>query len=79
MAFLPRTTDRPPLLYRIPILGRIARETLEGDEETPFYTLAAVLSIWAIAVIKFGYAGLIIGALTMTAVMFLVLIRLTRG
>ncbi len=79
MAFLPRSDDRIPLLYRLPILGRMARETLEGDEETPFYALAAVVSLWAIAVFKFGYAGLIIGALIMTATMFLVLIRLTRG
>ncbi len=79
MAFLPRSGDRTPLLYRLPILGRMARETLEGDEDTPFYALAAVVSLWAIAVFKFGYAGLITGALIMTFVMLLVLIRLTRG
>lgn len=72
--------DRPtPLLYRLPLLGRMLRETLEGDADTPFYALATVVSVWGIAIFKFGYAGLIVGALTMTAAMVLILIRLTRG
>ncbi|PIV72696.1 MAG: hypothetical protein COW55_15930 [Rhodobacteraceae bacterium CG17_big_fil_post_rev_8_21_14_2_50_65_11] len=78
MSYIPNG-DRTPLLYRLPILGRMIRETLEGDEDTPFYALAAVLSLWAIAVITFGYPGLITGALIMTATILLILIRLTRG
>lgn len=78
MSFIPNQA-RTPLLYRLPILGRMIRETVEGDEDTPFYALAAVISLWAIAVLTFGYAGLITGALIMAATMLLILIRLTRG
>jgi len=78
MSFIPNN-ERTPILYRLPILGRMIRETVEGDEDTPFYALAAVISLWAIAVLTFGYAGLITGALIMAATMLLILIRLTRG
>lgn len=78
MSFIPNG-NRTPLLYRLPILGRMIRETLEGDEDTPFYALVAVFSLWAIAVLTYGYAGLITGALIMTATIMVILIRLTRG
>jgi len=78
MSFIPGS-DRTPLLYRLPILGRMIRETLEGDEDTPFYALAAIVSLWGIAIFQFGYAGLITGALIMAALMVLILVRLTRG
>ena len=78
MSFIP-DRNRTPLLYRLPILGRMIRETVDGDEDTPFYALAAVLSLWAIAVLTFGYAGLITGALAMAGLTLLILIRLTRG
>ena len=78
MSFIPDKESRP-LLYRVPILGRMIRETLEGDEDTPFYALAGVISLWAIAILTYGYAGLITGALVMTGTMLLILIRLTRG
>jgi len=79
MSFAPRPAPRAPLIYRLPVLGRMIRETLDGEADTPFYALASVISLWAIAMLKYGYAGLITGALIMTGVMMLVLIRLTRG
>ncbi len=67
------------ITYRIPLLGRIARETVEGDEDTPFYAIAMVVGLWGSAVLIWGYAGLIIPALILVAVMFLTLIRITLG
>ncbi|MBF9049395.1 hypothetical protein GTA62_01840 [Roseobacter sp. HKCCD9010] len=67
------------ITYRIPLIGRMAREIVEGDEDTPFYAVAMLVSLWASAFIIFGYAGLIIPALIMVAVMFLTLIRITMG
>ena len=65
---------KPPLLYRIPVLGRMARETLDGDEDTPFYAIAAVASLWISGFLTIGYPALIIGALGLTALMFVILI-----
>jgi len=65
--------------YRIPLLGRIARETAEGDADTPFYAIAMVVGLWGSAILIWGYPGLIIPALILVAVMFLTLIRITLG
>ncbi len=71
--------EKTPFLYRIPILGRMARETLDGDEDTPFYAIVAILSLWLGGFLTIGYPALIIGGLMMTAVMFLVIIRISLG
>ncbi len=79
MAYAPMPNGKLPFLYRIPVLGRMARETFEGDDDTPFYAVAIIVGLWGSATLTFGFAGLIIGALTMTALMFLVLVTITRG
>lgn len=71
--------DRQPLLYRIPILGRMARETLDGDEDTPFYALATIVSLWIGGFLTIGYPALIFGALGLTALMFVILIYISLG
>ncbi len=49
-------------------------------EEVQFATLAlAILAAWVGAVAAFGFAGLITGALTMVAVMFVMLVIISRG
>ena len=67
------------ITYRIPILGRIAREVVEGDDDNPLYAVAMVASIWASAVLLFGYAGLIIPALILAATVFLTILRISLG
>lgn len=67
------------ITYRLPIIGRIAREVVEGDEDTPFYAIALVLGLWGIAFFLFGYPGLIIPALMLVAVMMITLVRISLG
>ena len=51
-----------------------------SGEEIQFATLAlAILAAWIGAVAAFGFAGLITGALTMVAVMFVMLVIISRG
>ncbi|QBY01611.1 hypothetical protein E2K80_13460 [Rhodophyticola sp. CCM32] len=79
------TPEAPPahftrkITYRIPLIGRMIREIVDGDEDTPFYAIAMVVSLWASAFLIFGYPGLIIPALILVAVMFLTLIRISMG
>jgi len=67
------------ITYRIPLLGRIAREVVEGDEENAFYAVLGSVSAWACLILLFGYPGLILPAIGLTFVMFLTLIRITLG
>lgn len=51
-----------------------------SSEEWKFAGLAAaILAAWIGAAAAFGYAGLIVGALTMVAVMYVMLIIISRG
>lgn len=65
--------------YRLPILGRIAREVVEGPEENAFYAIGMGVSLWLSAILLFGYPGLIIPALIAAAAMLVTLIRITLG
>lgn len=77
------TRPRAPLwqrsLFRLPILGWMARDLVYGPKDTIWYTLATVLCAWASAVIWFGLPGLYIPALCMVPAMFITLLAITRG
>ncbi|WP_227285014.1 MULTISPECIES: hypothetical protein [Paracoccaceae] len=75
----PRPYFTRRITYRIPLIGRMAREIVEGDEDTPFYAIAMLVGLWGSAFMIFGYPGLIIPALILVLVMFLTLIRITLG
>jgi hypothetical protein len=50
-----------------------------SDELKTFGLVGAVAGIWIAATVLFGFAGLITGALAMVAVMFVVLVIISRG
>jgi len=65
--------------YRLPIIGRMAREVVEGPEDNAFAAIIGVVSAIAIGVLIWGYPALIFSALLATALMFITLIRITMG
>ena len=65
--------------YRLPVIGRIAREVVEGEVDNSFALIIMVVSAVASAVLIWGFPALIISALGATALMFLTLLRITFG
>jgi hypothetical protein len=65
--------------YRIPVVGRMAREVVEGPVDNAFAAIIGVLAAVASAVLIWGYPALIIAALTATALMLVTLLRITLG
>lgn len=65
--------------YRLPIVGRMAREVVEGPVDNAFAAIFGVVAAIATAVLLFGYAALIVSALIATALMVITLIRITLG
>ena len=63
--------------YRLPVIGRIAREVIEGEVDNSFAPIIMVVSAVASAVLIWGFPTLIISALGATALMFLTLLRIT--
>jgi len=72
-------TPAIPLIYRIPVLGAIAREWAEGDRDFPFVLILALLSAWACAVAIWGLPALYIPAVIAAPGMLVMLVVLTRG
>lgn len=83
MTLAPEPPRRPMftrhITYRIPIIGRMAREIVEGPVDNAFAAIVAIVSLVAIAVLTFGFQALVIAALIGAAVTFLTLIRITLG
>lgn len=79
MALAEFAPPRTPWIYRLPILGAIAREWAEGDDEYPLYLLVALLSLWGIAVMTWGLPALYLPAVAFVPVMFVVLILISAG
>lgn len=53
--------------------------SVSNDEFQAIGLALTIIALWGGATAIFGYAGLIIGALTMVAVMYAVLITISRG
>ncbi len=65
--------------YRLPVIGRIAREVVEGEVDNSFALIIMVVSAVASAVVIWGFPALIISGLGATALMFVTLWRITFG
>jgi hypothetical protein len=65
--------------YRLPLIGRIAREVVEGPVDNAFAAIAGVVAAVASAVLIWGYPALIVSALIATAIMLVTLIRISMG
>jgi hypothetical protein len=65
--------------YRLPLIGRMAREVVEGPVDNAFAAIVGVVSLVAVGVLLFGYPALILSALLATVLMFVTLLRITLG
>jgi type III secretory pathway component EscV len=65
--------------YRLPIIGRMAREVVEGPVDNAFAAVIGAVSAIAIGVLIWGYPALIFAALSAAALMLVTLIRITLG
>lgn len=67
------------LFFSIPLIGWMARDAVYGREDSVYYALIAVLSVWAIAVMQLGIVALYLPMVALTPVCLLVIIGITRG
>ncbi|MDG4650190.1 hypothetical protein P6F26_17210 [Roseibacterium sp. SDUM158017] len=65
--------------YRLPLIGRMAREVVEGPVENAFAAILGVVAAVASAVLIWGYPALIISALAAAALIVVTLVRITLG
>lgn len=72
-------SDDTPLLYRVPVLGRIAREVAEGDADNKWYLIAGLLCLLGLAVVQWGLPALALTAVAAAPVCLVMLVLITRG
>lgn len=70
---------RQPLAWRVPVLGPILRELVQGDPDFPLYAGFVLLSLMIMSVMTWGLPALVISALLATPVAGLTLVAITRG
>lgn len=70
---------RRPWFYRIPLLGRIAREVIEGDSDNIYYLAVTIATIWILAIAQWGLPALTLPMLALAPVCLLMLVLLTLG
>ncbi|MFN3955527.1 MAG: hypothetical protein ACK4LQ_13825 [Pararhodobacter sp.] len=76
------THDHPmqaSFVRRLPVLGPLARELAEGDDDFPLILIVALLSAWGCAFMLWGLPALVLPALVAAPLMMLVLVLITRG
>ncbi|MFN4099366.1 MAG: hypothetical protein ACK4GT_06280 [Pararhodobacter sp.] len=79
MASADISLTRTPAVYRLPILGAIAREWAEGDPDFPLYLILAILGVWGVAIMLFGLPALYLPAVVASPLMLGVLFLISRG
>ena len=79
MATATTNAPRTPFVYRLPVVGPIAREWAEGHPDFPYLLVGAFVSAWACAVVLWGLPALVLTAVGLVPLMFVMLVLITRG
>jgi hypothetical protein len=66
-------------LYAVPVLGWMLKDVVHGDRANIWWFIVALVSLWIMAILTFGYAAFILPVLAAVPVAFVLLILITRG
>ncbi|MCC5978470.1 MAG: hypothetical protein JJU21_10440 [Salinarimonas sp.] len=64
-------------LYWIPLFGWLLRDAVYGDTLSRIFFVVNLLVLWALAVVIFGYAAVIIPALLLTPTFLAIIVAFT--
>lgn len=67
------------VIYRIPLIGRMIREAMEGDDTAALWFVANLVMIWILAGLVFGLQGIALLALIATPIVFGLILTVTLG
>lgn len=67
------------ILFSIPVIGWILRDLIHGDEDTVWYLLAGLVSLWIISALTWGLPGLVLPAVAAVPVCLVLIVMITRG
>ena len=66
-------------VYAMPLVGRIAREVIEGDSDNKYYLIVILLTLWIVAGMTWGLPALVVPFIMAAPLCLVMLVALTRG
>jgi hypothetical protein len=76
---MPSQQRLPRSITAIPMIGRIAREVVEGPADTKWYLAVTLLTLWILAGMTWGLAAVVMPFLMAVPLCLMMLVALTRG
>lgn len=67
------------VVYRVPVLGWMLKEAVQGAATAKVLFVLNLLMIWLLAILTFGYPAIILPALVAVPLMFVLLVLITMG
>ncbi|MAS41865.1 hypothetical protein SAMN05444336_10254 [Albimonas donghaensis] len=67
------------LIYRVPLIGWMIRDAMEGEEDAPVWFAVNLLMLWVLAGVIFGIQGVAMLALIATPIVFGLILTVTLG
>lgn len=67
------------VVYRVPVLGWMLKEAVQGTATAKVLFVLNLLMIWLLAILTFGYPAIILPALVAVPLMFVLLVLITMG
>ncbi|THV20297.1 hypothetical protein [Peteryoungia ipomoeae] len=67
------------VVYRVPVLGWMLKEAVEGTNTAKVLFVVNLLLLWLLAIFTFGYPAIILPALVAVPAVFVVLVLITMG
>jgi hypothetical protein len=66
-------------LYAVPVIGWILKDVVHGDRANVWWFVVALVSLWIMAILTFGYPAFMLPVLAAVPTAFVLLILITRG
>jgi hypothetical protein len=55
------------------------KDVVHGDRDNIWYFLAAILSLWIMGIMSFGFPAVVVPVVVIVPAVFLLLVTITRG
>ncbi len=66
-------------LHRVPVVGRITREVIEGPADNKYYLGVTLLTMWVLSFMAWGMAAVVVPFLLAVPLCLIMLVVMTRG
>ena len=67
------------ILYAVPLIGWMLKDVVHGDRDNIWYFLAAVGSLWIMAIMTYGFPALVLPMIVLVPAVFVLLLTISRG